>query len=101
LGASEVELFLFARLHARTGNAKAVQKAIHDVQGPTRAEAGCLDYHAFQSVKDIHEFYIHSRWMNQAAFDSHVAQPHTRSFVDRVQPLIDAPLKPVLTQRLA
>ena len=57
-----MELFLFARLHARPGNQNANRLAIHDVQGPTRDEPGCLGYDAFQSVRDPDEFYIHSRW---------------------------------------
>jgi quinol monooxygenase YgiN len=96
-----MELFLFARLYARAGNSEAVRQAIQGVQNPTRNEPGCLDYHAFQSVQDINEFYIHSRWKSRAAFDHHAAQPHTMGFVARVQPLIDGPLKTVLTQRLA
>ncbi len=100
-GESQMELFLFARLYARAGNAEAVRQAIHDVQGATRSEPGCLDYHAFQSVQDMNEFYIHSRWKTRSAFDSHVAQSHTISFVARVEPLIDAPLKPVLARLLA
>ena len=96
-----MKIFLFARVFARAGHIDAVRKAIHDVQGPTRAEAGCLGYHAFQSIRDAHEFFIHSQWVDKAAFDTHVAQQHTLAFVERVQPLIDAPLKPVLTQRLA
>ncbi|HEY2676205.1 MAG TPA: putative quinol monooxygenase [Steroidobacteraceae bacterium] len=96
-----MEVFLFARLYARVGNSEAVGRAIHEVQSPTRNEPGCLDYYAFQSIQDGNEFYIHSRWKSRAAFDYHAAQPHTMSFVARVQPLIDAPLKTVLTQRLA
>ncbi len=95
-----MELFLFARLYALPGNADAVREAILEVQGPTRTEAGCLDYHAFQSTQDTNEFYIHSRWKDRSAFDHHVAQPHTVKFVARVEPLIDAHLKPVLTRRL-
>lgn len=37
-GASEMEMFLFARLHARPGLQRELQPAIYDVQAPTRAE---------------------------------------------------------------
>jgi quinol monooxygenase YgiN len=96
-----MELFLFVRLYARAGNSEAVRQAIQEVQSPTRNEPGCLDYHAFQSIQDINEFYIHSRWKSRSAFENHASQLHTISFVAQVQPLIDAPLKTVLTQRLA
>jgi quinol monooxygenase YgiN len=53
-----MELYLLARLHARRGREAALRQAIHDVKEPTRQEPGCLDYHAFQSVRDRDEFYI-------------------------------------------
>ena len=31
----------------------------------------------------------HSRWVDEAAFDNHVGQPHTVRFVEQVQPLVD------------
>src|SRR5262245_20600847 len=97
---SLMELFLFARLYARPGKAGAVRQAILDVQGPTRDEPGCLEYHAFQSIQDASEFYIHSRWVDRKAFDRHLAQTHTTKFADQVEMLIESPLKPVLTSTL-
>lgn len=96
-----MELFLFARLHARPGRRAAVRQAIGDVQAPTREETGCLDYHAFQSVRDPDEFYIHSRWRDLQAFERHASLPHTLDFMARVEPLIDPPLSVSLTQRLS
>jgi len=37
-----VEIFLFARLHARPGKRDEVHQAMFEVQGPTRREPGCL-----------------------------------------------------------
>jgi quinol monooxygenase YgiN len=97
---SEMEIFLFARLHARPGSQRELKQAIHDVQGPTRGEPGCLNYHAFQSIRDPDEFYIHSRWRDMTAFEQHVQQPHTIRFSERVEQLMDHPLSPVLTRLL-
>ena len=66
-----MEIFLFARLHARPGKQKEVHQAMFEVQGPTRKEHGCLSYGAFQSVRDPDEFYIHTRWTDMAAFERH------------------------------
>jgi quinol monooxygenase YgiN len=87
-----MELYIFARYHAGVGNEAAVADALADVVGPTRAEEGCLDIHAFRSIRDPRLFYIHSRWTDEDAFDAHAALPHTVHFVERVQPLIDHPL---------
>jgi quinol monooxygenase YgiN len=84
-----MELFIFARFHARPGNEAGVESALRKVIVPTRKESGCLSIHAFRSIKDAGLFYIHSRWVDEAGFDNHVEQPHTAQFVEEVQPLVD------------
>jgi quinol monooxygenase YgiN len=87
-----MELFIFARFHARPGNEDAVAEAILDNLVPSRGEPGCLNIHAYRSTRDPLLFYIHSRWKDEAAFDNHAVLPHTVRFLARVQPLIDHPL---------
>ncbi len=87
-----MELFIFGRFHARMGSELALEAAIAEVLTPSRAEAGCLSIHAFRSTRDPQLFYIHSRWIDEAAFETHASLPHTVRFVERVQPLIDHPL---------
>jgi quinol monooxygenase YgiN len=95
-----MEIFVFARLHARPGKQSAVHQAIFEVQAPTRLEPGCLGYGAFRSVRDPDEFYIHSRWKDMAAFERHAELPHTVRFVESVEPLLDHPFKATLSERL-
>jgi len=87
-----VELFIFARFHASAGNEGAVEEALGDVLGPSREEAGCLSIHAFRSTRDPRLFYIHSRWINEDAFENHARLPHTMRFIERMEALIDHPL---------
>jgi quinol monooxygenase YgiN len=87
-----MDLFIFARFHARDGQQDAVAAALRDVVAPTRLEPGCRSIEAFGSTHDPSLFYIHSRWADEAAFDAHAELPHTVRFVTIVQPLIDHPL---------
>ena len=84
-----MELFIFARFHARPGQEAGVETALRKVISPTRQERGCLSIHTFRSIRDTRLFYIHSRWVDEAAFDNHVGQPYTKQFVEEVQPLVD------------
>jgi quinol monooxygenase YgiN len=84
-----MELFIFARFHAREGQASAVAQALRDVITPTREEPGCLAIEAYRATRDADLFYIHSRWVNEAAFERHAAQAHTVRFIERVHTLID------------
>ena len=95
-----MEVFIFARFHAAPGKRESVREAMHRVQGPTRLEPGCLGYGAFQSVRDPDEFYIHSRWKDQAAFDRHAELPHTVRFVADVEPLLDHPFNASLVKQI-
>ena len=95
-----MEIFVFARLHARAGMRDAVRQAMFEVQGPTREEPGCLSYGGFHSVRDPDEFYIHTRWQDRAAFDRHAELPHTIRFVETVEPLLDHPFRVTLAERL-
>ena len=96
-----MEVFIFARFHARPGNETAVADAMRDGLAPTRAEPGCLSIDHFRSIRDPQLFYIHSRWKDEAAFERHAELPHTVRFLERVQPLIDHPLDVAHTERIA
>ncbi len=96
-----MELCIFARFHARPGEEDAVDTALRDVVGPSREEAGCLSIQAFRAVRDPRLFYIHSRWVDEAAFDRHADLPHTVRFIERVQALIDHPLEVTRARHIA
>jgi quinol monooxygenase YgiN len=96
-----MELHVFARFHARAGQDAAVEAAIGEVAGPSRAEPGCLDLSYYRSKREPRLFYIFSRWADEAAFDRHAGLPHTVRFLERVQPLIDHPLDITRAEKLA
>jgi quinol monooxygenase YgiN len=86
-----VDQYVFVRLHAREGEETAVEEALRDVTGPSRKEPGCLSFHIFRSTRDRRLFYIHSRWVNEDAFQLHAELPHTVRFLKRVDALLDQP----------
>jgi quinol monooxygenase YgiN len=96
-----MELFIFGRFHARAGAESALEAALRDVVGPSRAGAGCLSIEAFRSTRDPRLFYIHSRWTSEAAFELHAGMPHTQRFLERAGPLIDHPLEVTRARPLA
>jgi quinol monooxygenase YgiN len=95
-----VEIAIFARFHAREGREEAVAAALRAVVPPTRAEPGCLSIAAFRATRDPRLFFIHSRWVDEAAFEAHAAMPHTTRFVADVGSLTDHPLEVTRTASL-
>ena len=84
-----MEMFIFARFHATTGNESAVKEALRQVVLASRQEPGCLAIDSFRSIRDPQLFFIHSHWKHEAAFDQHATLPHTGRFIEVVEPLID------------
>jgi len=95
-----LQIYVFARMHAKPGMRDELRDVMFAVQGPTRKEMGLLGYSAFQSVLDPDEFYIHSYWQDMAAFESHAMMPHTVTFVAAVEKLVDHPFKVTLGEKL-
>jgi quinol monooxygenase YgiN len=93
-------LFIFARFHARDGQEDAVATALRDEVPLARAEPGCLAHDAYRSTRDPKLFFIHSHWIDEAAFEAHANLPHTVRFLERVQPLIDHELDVTRTRVL-
>ena len=89
---SNMEVFIFARFYAKQGQEEDVAAVLRDVLGPTREEPGCGAIQHYRSIRDPRLFYVHSCWVDEAAFERHAALPHTVRFLQRVQPLIDHPL---------
>lgn len=63
-----------------------------------RVEPGCLAIAAYRSTRDRRLFWIHSRWVDEAAFEVHADLPNTRRFVERMEKLIDHPFEATRTQ---
>src|SRR4030095_4309394 len=76
-GSAPMELIIIGRFHAREGQEAAVAAAMREVSIPTREEPGCLAIAGYRSIQDPRLFWVHSRWIDEAAFERRRARPHT------------------------
>jgi quinol monooxygenase YgiN len=95
-----MELFIFARFHVRAGMEGEAQAVLRDQVKQVRNEPGCLAIDVFVSVRDPQLFYLHSRWIDQAAFDVHAQLSRTSQFVTRMESVIDHPFEATRSTRL-
>lgn len=95
-----MELFIVARFHARPGSEADLESILLGNLGPTRAEPGCLEIRALRSVRDPRQFFIESRWKDEAAFEDHAALPRMVRFVERAEQLIDHPFDATRAERI-
>ena len=96
-----MELFVFARFHAREGQEEAVAAPLRDQVATMRSEPGCLAINAYHSVRDARLFWIHSRWTDEAAFEIRADLPRTERFVEAAEQLIDHPFDVTRTHTIA
>jgi quinol monooxygenase YgiN len=96
-----MKLFNFARFHACKGQEEAVAALLRAQIDPVRAEPGCVEMDAYRSTRNPRLFYIHSRWIDEDAFEVHARLPSTDRFVARMQALIDHPFEATRTISLS
>ncbi len=93
-------LYIFARFEPRPGKQHLLLDELMLLLEPTRAEAGCIRIHLYESMRDPPLFFIHSEWTDEAAFDAHAELPHMKRFLGLVDELITHPLQAVRTKRI-
>lgn len=71
-------------LHAYTKpeKADAFEALFRAYVEPSRAEAGCIEYHMLRDAQDPTLFIFYEVWKSHADFELHVALPHMRRFHD-------------------
>jgi quinol monooxygenase YgiN len=95
-----MQLFIFARFHARAGDEGALAQEIDGAVARTRDEPGCVGIHGFRSIRDARLFYIHATWMGEDAFEAHAALPQTVGFIERAEALVDQPIEVTRAERM-
>jgi len=58
-----------------------------------REDPGCLAHQAYHATRDPNLFFIHSRWVDEAAFEAHLKMPHTIRFAKHIERLLDHELQ--------
>src|SRR6202022_3420302 len=86
-------MHFFVRFEPRPGKAAEFREELLRVLPFTRAEAGCLAIHAFESLRAPVLFAIHSEWVDEAAFELHAQLPHTVRFLSAAEALLTHPIQ--------
>jgi quinol monooxygenase YgiN len=96
-----LSVHFFMRLEPRPGKEKEFREALLRVVEPTRAEAGCVAIHVFESLQEPLVFAIHSEWADVAAFELHTQLPHTVRFLQAADGLLTEAVQGLRTRWIA
>ncbi|MGQ5522703.1 putative quinol monooxygenase [Chitinimonas sp. PSY-7] len=72
-------------LHAYTRPEKSdeFEALFKEYVAPSRAEAGCIEYHMLRDQQDPTLFLFYEVWKSQADLDQHLALPHMQRFFEQ------------------
>ena len=93
-------LYVFVRFEPKPGKELQLRDELMRVVEPSRAEPGCLRIHLYESTRGPLTWFIHSEWIDEPAFDTHVKLPHTVRFAAQVEKLVTHPLRAVRTKQI-
>ena len=82
-----------AQFEPLPGKGAAFRDALLGVNGPSRAELGCIRIDVFESVREPLIFAIHSEWADEEAFKRHETLPHTLLFLKAAETLLPHPVQ--------
>ena len=83
---------VIAQLKAKIGKVQAAKELLGSLIGPTRKEAGCIDYYLHQGQQDESRFMFYENWASQGALDEHMQTPHLKNLVAKAEELFAEPI---------
>jgi quinol monooxygenase YgiN len=94
-------LTIFAEMHAKPGKEEALREALLGLIGPTKKEAGYVQYDLHVDNDDPKHFLFYENWISRVHLDAHLAAPHLQAFLARQDELLGAPVRIVFSTRQA
>jgi quinol monooxygenase YgiN len=78
-----------AIIKAKPGKEIFVEEMLRAVIGPTLKEDGCLRYDLHRDKADPRVFIFIEQWQSEEALKAHLASPHVRAGMARMDELMD------------
>jgi quinol monooxygenase YgiN len=90
---TDKKVTVIARIKAKPGLQETVKKSVMALVGPTRAEAGCINYDLHQASDDPSVFMLYENWVSKRKLDEHLAMPYLEAFKAKAGELLAEPLQ--------
>lgn len=87
---SKESLTLVAKIVAKDGKEKELEKELEALLAPTRAEKGCVHYDLHYSLEQKGAFLFHETWATKADWERHMKTPHLEAFFKKETELVES-----------
>lgn len=95
-----MSVHFLAQFEPKPGKEHEFRDELLKVVDPSRAEAGCVALHVFESLKEPPRFAIHSEWVDEPAFEYHAQLPHTLRFLRAAEELLTQDVRGLRTRQI-
>jgi quinol monooxygenase YgiN len=93
-------LTVIAQIKAKPGKEAQVRQELLSLVGPSRKDAGCVNYDLHQATDNPAVFLFHENWTSKAHLDAHLAKPDLQAVLGRVGQLVAEPPQITLWERI-
>ena len=98
---AEKKVTVVAKIKAKPGMEDKVRETLLNLVGPTRKEAGCINYDLHVSIDDKSLFMFYENWTSKKDLDEHLAMPYLQDFIGKSDDLLAEPLEVVLWEMIS
>jgi len=95
------QVTVVATIKAKAGLEETVKNEVLALIGPTRAEAGCLNYDLHVSSEDPAVLMLYENWVSKEDLDKHLATPYLQAFLGKAPDLVAEPVQIALWEKIA
>lgn len=92
MSAKANERHLVVEFNCDPENHEKVAQILAEFIEPARAEDGCLYYDLYANIENPGQFFILDGWRDQACVDRHGTHPNVMRVVEKLTPLLSAPV---------
>ncbi len=92
---------VIAQIKALPGKEAQVRQELLSLIGPSRKDAGCLNYDLHQAADNPALFMFHENWTSKAHLDQHLQKPDLQAVLARVGQLVAEPPQITLWEKIA
>lgn len=84
-------LTIIATIRAKAGHESRAREVLLGMLGPTRAEAGCINYDLHESQEKPGVFAFYENWSSAAHLDAHLKSAHFQALAKLIPELFTGP----------
>lgn len=85
------DLVVIASATAKPGMEAALEQALRDVAGPTRAQPGCVDFHLLRAGGAPRTIVAFERWATPADHQRHLSGAHVQRLMQAMTGILAEP----------